>query len=301
MWYRAGLISFLLVCSLVCATEMEVSAQYASFQTLPSLTKTLLPQQRADLFRRTRNHPVAALEVVWKYDPSEEIGFCFGRAMTAHLLARKLGLDAGAIKKLFIVGDLRQGPEPEWRFHVTTLVRGEDQEWYAIDPIMEPPLAVGGPILVEQWMEIVQKTWDKENAAQFYLVDPQTILPDLRDVPSPAEELGTHLIEIKFKPASKTGFTKKRFGSFPIWDVSEEAQRQFFATVNSETENRFRFLGLTVNDQYYDYRHYFEDLLKNLAGDFGKESPRTQTAFQGKQSLGSSKNLHSPRVKNWFR
>lgn len=68
-----------------------------------------------------------------KYDPKQNIGFCFGRAMFIHLdlLTRKV--NKSSVYKAFIVGSMKSGGIT-WGFHVATVVRSDDGQFYAIDP-----------------------------------------------------------------------------------------------------------------------------------------------------------------------
>ena len=100
------------------------------------------------LYKAVANHPVASLRNYSKYDPGNNgIGYCFGRAMTAHLEALwnpELKVNNKAIRKLFALGKLQTGTA-SWRYHVTTIVKASDNGWWAIDPIM------GEPIKADVW------------------------------------------------------------------------------------------------------------------------------------------------------
>lgn len=95
---------------------------------------SLSAEELKKLYRDTANHPVANPMYTDRYGTA---GFCFGRAMTAHLLALRMGLDKDAIRKVWIVGNLRGRDGTPWNFHVTTAVRGPDG-WYAIDSAFGP-------------------------------------------------------------------------------------------------------------------------------------------------------------------
>ena len=120
------------------STEDQVFRGYETIETTSPSTKTGLDaSERQQLFTLSARDKVASIASLDHYD-QQNIGFCFGRAMAAHLIARGMGLGSDSIRKLFIIGDLRSGADPEWRFHVTTLVRGsEDGGWYAVDPALE--------------------------------------------------------------------------------------------------------------------------------------------------------------------
>lgn len=223
--------------------------------------------QRAELFKAVYFHRVAALDKVPKYDPGEILGFCFGRAMAAHLLARLGGLDEGSIRKLFIVGDMREGADPEWRFHVAALVRGTDARWYAVDPVMKKPLEINA------WIRGVRAIWDKPNKTKLYLVRPSAVLPDLRVVPDPGQETGERLIELSFDPASAPGFEKAggSYGLAPdlakdVYEPSQGAADRHFMDALAGDPLRFDFEAIEVNGERIGYNGYFRDLLADLSG-----------------------------------
>ncbi|MDA9951609.1 hypothetical protein N9D31_03435, partial [Oligoflexaceae bacterium] len=120
-------------------TASDALRQYKeiSFQA-PQTKSELTLSEMNHVLSHVITHPVASLldpQNINKYDPQGVIGFCFGRSMAVHLAARKVGLAHSSIRKLFIIGDMRSGADPEWRFHVTTIVKGPNAEWYALDPI----------------------------------------------------------------------------------------------------------------------------------------------------------------------
>jgi hypothetical protein len=103
------------------------------------------------LFRQVSDHPVASLSKVEKYEKnSPGMGYCFGRATTAHIKALMNGADKSSIRKVWALGDLKTG-STQWRYHVTTIVRDAKGEWYAIDPIM------GKVMPVEKWYKEMKK------------------------------------------------------------------------------------------------------------------------------------------------
>src|SRR5438128_1426530 len=70
----------------------------------PSTKEGLTAMDRKALFTQAVNNPVANVEMLFKYDPKGIVGFCFGRAMTVHLIARRMGLKDSSLRKLFIIG-----------------------------------------------------------------------------------------------------------------------------------------------------------------------------------------------------
>ena len=269
----------------------------------PSPKTFLTDQERRFLFYYAANHPVARLDRLSQYDPSGHIGFCFGRAMTVHLIARRMGLSNDSIRKLFIIGylDTREDPQgdPEWRFHVTTLVKGEKGAWYAVDPIMQ------GVMSIKEWVKYVRATWDKKNQALLYMTSPSTIIPDLRVVPEIADEKGENVLELSFDPREFEGFTPKAIPGNSddlFFEVGDEATATFFTHVYEEdVDDSFKFLGISVNDKTYFYNNYFVDLLIDLTEaderSFGLEGvgDRDEDAEERGERAFSPSSLHSPR------
>ncbi|MDZ4662807.1 MAG: protein-glutamine glutaminase family protein [Pseudomonadota bacterium] len=219
------------------------------------------------IYKSTLSNPVSKLEVLEKYDPTGIIGFCFGRAMTAHLTARDFRIEPKSIFKLFLVGDLRSnGSKPEWRFHVTTVVPMKDGAkliWMAIDPIMKKPITVA------QWIQEVRTGWDSWHAdekhhAKLYLVKNDAVMPDIRSFPE--VETGKYLIELKFNPEANG--IKKSVKWANAFDVDDQIYAptsvkvdKFFLVTKSNSRNQFSFLGLKINTDDISYNNYFVDLL----------------------------------------
>jgi len=243
--------------TVVLNAEAKTHERYVAVAlTRPSTKSLLTSAEITTIHDFVVNHPVAALAQLAKYDPTGAIGFCFGRSTAVTLSARVLGLDSTKIRQLFVVGDLRSSADPEWRFHVTTLVDSKDG-WIAIDPIMPTPLPM------QAWIDRVSKTWDKKGKAAFYMTPFDTILPDLTVVPDVAAEKGENLIELSFAPASKPGFTKADADGKTLFNVTESAAQSYFMT-STET-SRFKFDKITINGGDFDYLGYFSDLLADMA------------------------------------
>ncbi len=103
--------------------------------------KGLSESQSQKLFDKVSTNPISGPEQRPKYDPTGTTGFCFGRAMVAHMDALKSGVAKDGIMKVFAVGNLKSA-EGNWDFHVATLVRRDNGSWWAIDPIMGKPLDI---------------------------------------------------------------------------------------------------------------------------------------------------------------
>ncbi len=250
------------------AVVEEPLALYRRLNSEPAQLDALSPAQRRAVWTEAFKHPVAGLDdpaKMAKYDPAGIIGFCFGRAMAVQLLARKLGLGSDSIRKLFVVGDLRSGNTPEWRFHVTTLVKSKDGEWWAIDPIM------GGPISMADWIAAVRKGWDRGHKAKFYLTGADAVLPDIRVVPDPPQEKGEHLIEISFEPNRQAGFSRLASVDASLYAPDDATETKHFRIAGSDP-SPFDFTGITINGGLISYNQYFVDLLAELASA-GKVPP----------------------------
>lgn len=244
----------------------DPKALYERLVRAPARLSGLTAAQRQELWEAVLRHPVAGLDderKIERYDPQGFIGFCFGRAMAAHLLARGMGLAEGSVRQLFTVGDLREGEEPQWRFHVAALVKGEDGQWYAIDPIME------GPMAASAWVAAVRGTWDKAGKARFYLTPAATVIPDVTAVPDQGKETGERLIELSFDPAGKDGFSADPGLGAGVFRVSRAAVAAHFKTADV-----FDFDGIAVNGERVSYNGYFADLLSALV------SPAPRSFFQ---------------------
>lgn len=234
-------------------------------QNSPARGTGLTLREQFEIFQSVVNHPVTSLVSLAKYDPTGAIGFCFGRAMAVHLASRKRGVAAEDVRKLFIVGDLRSTPAPEWRFHVTTLVRDEAGEWRAIDPILAQPLPA------HEWVSQVRAVWDKNRKAKLYLTSADAILPDLSVFRPLNEEKGDRIIELAFDPRGRSGFTPEERLGEDVFTLSAEAERSFFTRAAGEAGTRFHFKDISINDGTLSYNGYFVDLLTDLR----------QTAVQG--------------------
>ncbi len=244
--------------------EAVRAAFYSLENDLPKNMETLSSEKIKSLYSEAVNHPIAKIseENLKKYDPNGIIGFCFGRAMAVHLLARKMGLAPTSIKKFFVIGDLRSGRESEWRFHVTTLVLNENREWIAVDPIMR------GPMPLRDWVKYVQRVWDSWQGspkAKFYVVTTDAVLPDLAVFKAPEQETGEYIIEIKFDPSIQVGFKHSPEISETAYNVDLEREKKFFAAVTEDEKTRFNFLSVTINEtETINFSNYFVDLLNDL-------------------------------------
>jgi hypothetical protein len=162
-WFFLLLVHPALAPALPVHTDLQIRLKYREIEERSlSHKESLTADERLKLFDVTRLNPVASLsdENIAKYDPQGAIGFCFGRSMATHLIARsQFSLASPSIRFVFIMGDLRSGADPEWRFHATAVVKGSTQdgsnEWYAIDPIFSAPLSLNN------WITQVQNLFEQ--------------------------------------------------------------------------------------------------------------------------------------------
>lgn len=277
------------------AEEPEIYRQYLALQDgLPQTKDGLSAAERDELFRSVSSNRVLNVDELGHYDPKGYIGFCFGRAMGAQLLARKMSVKKESIAKLFIVGDLRSGADPEWRFHVTTLVKGEDGRWYAIDPIL------GRPMPAEEWIATVKRVWDKKNEAKLYLAPSDTVMPDVtRD---PNGKTGKYLIELGFEPSGKRGFKEEKLGDHDVWKVSDKASQSYLLSARAPEETRFHFDGIQIGAQAVDYAGYFKDFLGDLSAPkvAAAALPLSVPCPKALRKVARPRDLRSPRFDPFF-
>lgn len=273
------------------ATVSAQKQMWDRWENIVFNSENLLPaldaSQRRQLLQEVTNNEVAKFSALKIYDPPQndrpdsEIGYCFGRAMAAHLIARKMGLEESSMKKIFAAGDM-QNNTVRWRFHMATLVRGEDSKYYAIDPIIPKmvqrynvkhgtQLDPLDPVDDSFWTVLISENYDNtskilekypelsENpdftgTIKFYEAPTDTIMVDMREVPATLDvENGERIIEILFDPGSKSGFTPVYFpedpsGKVGYWSVdSAEAARRYFMVKEEPLTDQFSFFSLSVD------------------------------------------------------
>jgi len=287
--------------------EKALRGKFSMLDAVAEGTKdTLSFQELRQIYDYATYNPVTTLktEIIKHYDPTGEIGFCFGRALTAQLYARLASLNPKSIAKLFIIGALSTRPlgpneNPEWRFHVTTLVRGPNKgnlpTWYAIDPIMHEEPRGQLPLTMTEWIARVQDGWDTYHGqspkAKLYVTYPSAIMPDLSVLNIP--EVGNRIIELNFIPENYKIFPAQAkdlesdFGlriNYPIYTLKENITSQLFLSThyNYPKTAQFPLLSLALdirtlqNGQThsqpleYSFNGYFTDLFNSLRPDSEK-------------------------------
>lgn len=104
--------------------------------------RQLSRRQSSTVYRAVENERV--VENQHRYDPKEVLGLCFGRATIADIHARVRGVSPTAIKKIWVLGDMKK-----WQFHVATMLKEKDQ-WTVIDTYT-------GKLSLERWMKRMQR------------------------------------------------------------------------------------------------------------------------------------------------
>ncbi|WP_413557355.1 hypothetical protein [Bdellovibrio sp. HCB209] len=108
----------------------------------------LTAREAKKLYEEVTRHPITRLLNVKKYDPDSAMGFCFGRAMTAHFEALRLGVAKESIRKVYVVGAMKAlVGDIIWQFHVATAIKGADGGWWVVDPFF------GKVVKLEKWYE----------------------------------------------------------------------------------------------------------------------------------------------------
>lgn len=109
-------------------------------------------------------NPVVRMESVWKYDPAERIGLCFGRAMFMDYEFRFRKVDSKSIKKAFVLGPVLKG---RFDWHMATIVQSMNQYgeevWLVLDPVVSKKV-----IDLEEWYRYWWKASD-DKRLQFFI------------------------------------------------------------------------------------------------------------------------------------
>ncbi len=98
-------------------------------------------EEAQDIISATYSNPVVSPDVTRYQRPDVHIGYCFGRATFAHLALKKMGVQTSAIRKVWLVGPMKNG-SVNWGFHVATAVYVENEGWRVLDTNLGEPLSV---------------------------------------------------------------------------------------------------------------------------------------------------------------
>lgn len=118
---------------------LKVLKKNPEFKNAQQNVTEVSKKQASDLYKAMKKSNVYENEICYTR-PDVTVGYCFGRAVVVHTEAILRGVDPGAIKKIWVVGDLGH-----WGHHVATMVRGSNEKWYVIDEVT-------GVVTVEDWI-----------------------------------------------------------------------------------------------------------------------------------------------------
>lgn len=96
------------------------------------------------------------------YDPWNNEGFCFGRAMAVHLLAIKYGVNKESIRKLWVLGNLSSGGNGSWRYHTAAAIKSTNGHWYVLDPILNRV------VTANEWYNIMYSSYSVDKRMLLY-------------------------------------------------------------------------------------------------------------------------------------
>lgn len=102
------------------------------------------------------------------YGGSPQMGFCWGRGVAAHLIARQADLNTASVRKVWALGPLDGG----WSYHMTTIVRRDDGAWIALDPIF------GREMPVEEWYATMRTQFDKKGTMRLFSTEATRFSPE---------------------------------------------------------------------------------------------------------------------------
>lgn len=124
-----------------------------------------------NLIRSYNYHPVIGPKAVGRYEQTGvSIGYCFGRAYYFHKALMALGVSDDAILKAWVVGKIGDS----WQFHVATMVRGEDGDWWVMDTVSD---SWARGVRVKEWY----LSWkaDSSPSTRIYFTRPEKFTPAL--------------------------------------------------------------------------------------------------------------------------
>ena len=191
---------------------------------------------------------------------------------------------------------MRSGDQPEWRFHVTTLVKGPNGRWLAFDPI------IGKVTTAEGWMDIVQKTWDKNKKAIFYLVDGKAVLPNITEfVGDLSRETGHNINDLSFDPTKHQGFS--RYNGFsidlPVYTLDRaNLLDRFFTELKDDRESPFNPIEVNAGGEIISYNNFFLDLFDSLNQEAPLEvaGARAMSLATEEKSAGQMGKVNKPSL-----
>jgi hypothetical protein len=134
--------------------------------------RTSLPIAEITRLAQSMNgHSIVGREGSRRYDPRGDIRYCFGLAAYAHHMLLAMGVHPDSIRKALIIGpgNWRDGNEG---FHMTTVVRGDDGDWYSVDRYF------GRAFKISSWF---QHFWEKstDRKLRFFVSSAERFSPEI--------------------------------------------------------------------------------------------------------------------------
>lgn len=153
------------------ANETKDELMNNSKSNLSSKVSAITEAQAYSILKLANKNQVVGLDSVKKYDPSELIGFCFGRALYIQLELLRHGVKKDSIRKAFVLGAM-SGQGSHWRFHVSTIVKNQAGGWLAIDPVFKRV------IKLEDWY-VVMKKGNYGEDIRLYITEQKRLSPNI--------------------------------------------------------------------------------------------------------------------------
>lgn len=132
-----------------------------------------------NLFQNVVTNSQVSAALCGKYRGSEQRGFCWARVFAIHLMAIRAGAGNQNVKKIWALGTLKSGKDL-WRYHVATVVRGPDNQWFAVDPIFKTHLPV------EEWYKKMKSQYDADGRMRIYITEGTRFGPEYTARPDKA-------------------------------------------------------------------------------------------------------------------
>jgi hypothetical protein len=95
------------------------------------------------------------------------LGYCFGRAIIASMHALKRSVHPGAMKKIWVAGEM----SGNWGHHVAFMVRGDNGEWFVIDNVT-------GLVTHEEWIRVMENQYRLDKGLMFFVTGPERFGPE---------------------------------------------------------------------------------------------------------------------------
>jgi hypothetical protein len=202
------------------------------------------PDTAREMLESIELHPIVSHYALSSYNvKGDGIGFCFGRAMYAHLLALDLGMQKEAIKKAFVVGPMRTG-SMTWSFHVATLVKSGD-EWLALDSVPGKT-----PLKVQEWFDYFKRQ-STDKKLRIYITEPEKFT---------AESATYSQIQLGLNLSREEDWYSGYFKDLTSWFASQPK----YSKLDLDSPAEFK-LRLTTNEYKSTPKSFFSSCMSVLS------------------------------------